>query len=622
MWNISRLSEISKTYKVVSFDIFDTLIKRNAGKPTTVFDYVEAEYNNNHSDDPINGFREKRVEAERKARESKHDSEVTLEEIYSYLSVPQIQELKRLEEEIEVNCCMPNKPVVDQFNLIRENGQRIILISDMYLPEETILRMLRKCGIEQFEKLYLSCEIGKKKKTGELFTYAINDLGVHSKDILHVGDSKTSDNIVPRKLGMTSFYIPRYLKNTEFLSREDIAGAKTPLFPFINNHLPYYADKSVAYKWGYEAFGPLLLGFCSWVYENIRKNRIEKVYLLARDMYLVRQIYEKYFSSEDIKYLEVSRRSLRRTYVRKKGSVLAALDTMTRKPYSLEYLLSVLDIPEDDIESLKKDYDLSTVVALNVDAPSWFAHFNSQVIHILNDENDNAAMYLQQFGLYKDSSMAIVDIGWHGTIQNILEEITGHSFLGLYLGISKRSYFKSMKMDGYWFSYQDEAESFRNISLISILETMLFAQVGTTIGYRKQNNTVMPIYNKCEMTDFSFVGDFQSGAMQFADDYIASYGCDIHIKSEDAMLAFSRMALSPKSEQVRVLGELPYEEEKIFHLVEKRKKYEYILKPLAVIKDYDNSRWKSGYIKWLFPFIKEPNNIEVLIRSRRNRKPH
>lgn len=67
------LKEI-KNYDIVSFDIFDTLLKRNVKEPTDVFSYMEKKYQ-------INGFREKRIEAEKAARKKKNGLEISLEPI-------------------------------------------------------------------------------------------------------------------------------------------------------------------------------------------------------------------------------------------------------------------------------------------------------------------------------------------------------------------------------------------------------------------------------------------------------------------------------------------------------------------------------------------------------------
>lgn len=617
MWDVSAISKKAQSYLVISFDIFDTLIKRDAGTPEDIFEYTQCTFNTKHSNIKISNFSEKRIIAEKKARSAKSDLEVTIAEIYKYIDCPNASELMKIEMDMEIKYCVPNKCVVDQYNICRQNGQRLILTSDMYLSRETIEQMLNKCGIYDYEKLYLSSEIGKKKSSGELYLYLIQDLGVNGRDVLHIGDSKTTDNIIPRRQGMGSFYVRRHLHNTEFLRQKDVVNRHSFIFPFINNHIPFYSDRDDSFKWGYETLGPVLLGFCSWVRQKAVQKGLKKIYFLARDMNLVHQIYKEHYFSEGIVYLEISRKSLRKTYVRKKGRFLSVLDTMTRRPYTLKYLLTIMGFSSTHIENLGGSYNLSQKVDLNYEPQEWFADFDRKAMEILYSERDYAEEYLRENGLFDLEEAAIVDIGWHGTIQNMLEDITGKPFYGFYFGITKRSYFSDMKMEGYWFSCNKESDSFQYISIISILETMLFAQIGTTIGYRLENEHYIPIYNHSEMTDFSFIHGFQQGAMQFVKDCMDAYGIETIINSQDAVLPFTYMAFSPTLRQVGILGNLPYEEERIFYLVKKREKYKYLLSPASLICDYDNSRWKTGFIKWMFPFIIRPNNIEVLVRSRR-----
>ena len=39
--NIQKIENLIKGYKVISFDIFDTLLKRNVSTPEDVFTYIE-----------------------------------------------------------------------------------------------------------------------------------------------------------------------------------------------------------------------------------------------------------------------------------------------------------------------------------------------------------------------------------------------------------------------------------------------------------------------------------------------------------------------------------------------------------------------------------------------------
>ena len=88
---ISNNSDIEKIclmfdeYRIVTFDIFDTLVKRNVYSPVDVFQLIEKQYNREHTI-KIKGFASERSAAEQKARRDSKYEEITLDEIYNKLS--------------------------------------------------------------------------------------------------------------------------------------------------------------------------------------------------------------------------------------------------------------------------------------------------------------------------------------------------------------------------------------------------------------------------------------------------------------------------------------------------------------------------------------------------------
>ena len=71
------IKQIEK-YDVVSFDIFDTLLKRNVKKPTDIFRYMEKKYQKE-------GFFNERIDAEKRAR-ARAKKEITLKKIYEEMN--------------------------------------------------------------------------------------------------------------------------------------------------------------------------------------------------------------------------------------------------------------------------------------------------------------------------------------------------------------------------------------------------------------------------------------------------------------------------------------------------------------------------------------------------------
>lgn len=606
---------------VVSFDIFDTLIKRNVSRPTQLFDLVEHKYNSLFPDNQITGFKELRIEAERTARNSHPDLEVSLDEIYSYIDDNIDKKcLESLEIEEELHVCEPNALIVEVFNYCKEIKKKTVIVSDMYLPYEVIEKMLTRCGIEGYWKLYLSSQLGFQKKDGSLYDYVIKDLGISPKKIVHFGDRKKTDNLIPRKKGMNSVYVDPFLCNMAFSDRNVLKSSTGTVLPFINNQLPKYKNESDFFRWGYETFGPLLLGFCQWINSKAIEKNVRKMFFLARDMNLVFDIYGELYGDVGIEttYLEVSRRSLRVAYVIHKGGLEAVFDTMTRKQYTVEEVLLSLGLKWDEIKSEKaivennigKDSAVSNISVRE----NWFEDLSEAILKVLRTKDDYADSYLKEKGVFEKGEKAIVDIGWHATIQNIIEELSGDSFVGFYFGNSKRHYFKEMDLYGYWYSFDEEKKALAYLAMVNILEAMLFAQVGTTIGYKQDGDKTKPIYNECEMNDFSLIGEFQKGALKFIKDYTGEFPDYWNVNREEAVLGYSSMAFAPSLRQAKAFADLPYEEGGIKHMALSQGWKYYLTHPKQLLGDYAQAKWKEGFIKQIMPFVKKPHKIDVMVK--------
>lgn len=151
-----NINVISKGRPYVSFDIFDTLIKRSVAKPLDLFLLMEEYLSRSRSEIPAN-FAKKRQEAERLAGQE-IGRPVSINEIYDKLRGEfgeYTNELMALEIEMEIRGCQPNPKTIEWFRKCVSAGKTIILISDMYLSAEILRRMLDKCGITGYTKIYV-----------------------------------------------------------------------------------------------------------------------------------------------------------------------------------------------------------------------------------------------------------------------------------------------------------------------------------------------------------------------------------------------------------------------------------------------------------------------------------
>lgn len=195
-----------KRKKVVSFDIFDTLIERSCLLPSDVFFLSAfAFFNNFHK---AKNFALARIDAENRARLMSASRETTLDRIYDNIDWPDrsvIPSIKGYELSTELNVCQGKHSGLKKLNSALSAGKRVVLTSDMYLPQNFVIEILDKNHIFGYEKIFLSCVYGKSKTSSLLFECIKKELGVKATDIIHIGDSIKADAIGAQKAGIDSF---------------------------------------------------------------------------------------------------------------------------------------------------------------------------------------------------------------------------------------------------------------------------------------------------------------------------------------------------------------------------------------------------------------------------------
>ena len=209
------VEEIEK-HDIISFDIFDTLVMRKVYYNKDVFRLMALQL------DPVWGidFFSVRTEAEQVLSRETYPY---IEEIYDYISrkYPCLKgkeaELIALEIQLETELILPRKEMVDVFNLAKELGKRVYIVSDMYMHHDTLAAILEKNGITGYEKLLVSSEYNSSKPQ-HLFDHYLKEIPQGA--YLHIGDSWACDIIPSGKLGIDSFRLKmsteiyEYVENT------------------------------------------------------------------------------------------------------------------------------------------------------------------------------------------------------------------------------------------------------------------------------------------------------------------------------------------------------------------------------------------------------------------------
>lgn len=613
----SKTDEINKAIngaETVSFDVFDTLVKRDVPMPSDVFSLMEQQLLRDGTPDGKE-FAKKRVEAEKSARMKYPEREVTLKEIYECLpsDIDNENRLMQLECETEIAVSTPHIPMKQIYEECARQGKTILFISDMYLPSDIILDILQKNGYTT-GKLYVSSESGFTKRSGKLFTHIQKQENIAPNKWVHIGDTISSDYLIPKKLGIRSFLIERDPKYNTIVNRKLNRTDKEyqTLTQFINNRIGRYSD--FYERLGYAVLGPLLYGFVKWL--DAQDLEEETIVFLAREGALLKKAFE-IVSEKPSVYLYISRRAALCTAISQiddyksvsQDNFLTMNRIHTNKELALNYGLSA-----DEIKTLfsSAGLDENQIVTSSMgnavlEAIWTTAKGKSERQHMLLQR------YLEQ--LQVSDKCTVVDVGWKGTTQALLSQANFFSngnhirWNGYYMAAEACNYQITKK--GFLFNnrlHLDNDIWQPLINTMSFFEFLFLSTDGTTKSYEKNvNGEVYPVKDNSENETplvKTSVDAIQKAGLKFVADIKSSILCeeiqfDPYIASINYLLFVSNISLSD-IKRFRYFQERNGDEVEGVSLVNEKGFLYYALHPKKFKKDFTRNYNKLFFLKGVF----------------------
>ncbi len=268
-------------------------------------------------------FTRLRIENERDVR-NRLGREVTLEEIYAdadFSSIIDMPNAAIMQQEIKCEQRLWS-PVYTTLQLIkkrRKRGDKIIFISDMYLPSSVIHAWLYQNSIfQEGDDIYISGEIGKTKNSGELYTHIAQLHNLKYSNWHHWGDNKISDYKQPKRLGIHPHlinipYTPyeMYWRERLFCSKIQFNSICAGISRAIN--ASYISSPSVDITT--DIIAPLLCTYVYRVLKNAEKDQVKHLFFASRDAKIlldIAKVIHPYFPSiKNLQYFYVSRSALR-----------------------------------------------------------------------------------------------------------------------------------------------------------------------------------------------------------------------------------------------------------------------------------------------------------------------
>lgn len=577
-----KLVRRAAPYAAVAFDVFDTLLKRDVARPQDLFELQGED------------FAKARVQAEHQAR-AVSQKEVTLAEIYAQPSLAAYDPAQ--ECALELAAAVPNPAVRDAVRILKEQGKRVYYISDMYLPPEQIAAMLSRCGYESFDGGFVSSSYGVQKRSGALFRRFLHETGFKAGEVLFVGDSWRADVMGAALAAIPSWHLP----TKPIQARDGIEGA---VKAFTQNRQAGFSDYGESL--GFSTLGILEIAFCRWLHEERMKSPRARLYFLARDMYLTREIYQKMYPEEKTFYLEVSRRSLCPLLLRQEKFALVAA-ALPRQVLTGAQIASycAAECPQD---LALKTYNLKE----NGPAEALLT-----LLHRCHLSVDVAPIqaYLRKSGLSEGDFL--VDIGSGGTTQVLLENLCALQLHGLQLSADARLRQRFPKERAQAFLSLEGADAGLYWAGQPILERFLSQDVGATIGYISDGGTVT--VQHAEQTGEPKIDAVQRGVRSFAEAWGQSVLADLCIPGNMAIQPFLGLIGHPTRQQVTWLGPIQIEDGALYRLAAPKTLLQYLFHPRALKKDLSEARWKIGFLKKLVPVPFPHDRLYLKMKSERER---
>lgn len=552
-----------RTYDVVSFDVFDTLLLRSFSKPSDLFylladrlDYMD--------------LQRIRIEMEEKARGRKQQTEghreITFEEIWSLMEeetgIPADIGMN-VELETEMECCFANPYFQQVMKELVKHNKKIIIASDMYLHGEQIRELLLHAGYPEFSAYYVSCDYGKSKSDGGLYQILQERYGTEQK-FVHIGDNTYSDKKRAEEAGFKSIlYHNVNLTGNRYRSEDMSVITGSRYRGIVNAHLHNGCDSySPTYEFGFVYGGLFVTGYCQFIHEYVTTHNINKLLFLARDGDILKQAYEQLYPQDTEKCVYVLWSRLAATKLTagyyKYDYFRKFLYHKVNQDYSLKQIFHAMELNDmlpgymhwNETAFSGKKTEETVLTRKEADLVKTYLNENWEtVLEHYKEQQENARTYYAPV-FQGCQHVAAVDVGWAGSGAMALDHMVNKVWnwnckvTGLLAGTNSiynaepncsEAQFFSGKLVSYLYSQQLNRNLWKQHNPGKghnvIVEALLASQNPSFRGFYGQDTERM-FSRKTEDID---AAEVQRGVLDFVKLYQKHCGADAIISGADSM---------------------------------------------------------------------------------------
>ncbi len=605
--------------RVLSFDVFDTLLARAVEPPDRVTAAVARWLAQRLGTSTEHALATRaRIVAQLRAEASKAggDPECHFEAIVPrwvealtpYWTGEERAELVRWTEATELALELGHLSVKRQALLFlrwaKRQGYRVIAISDMYLGERHLRELFSVLGLgELIDAIYVSSEYQAGKYSGELFEKVLAKEGISAAHMLHVGDQWVSDALAPLSLGIAAAFfddvaeLKRRKRQLATLSLTRYGGVwlgrdfAAVLAARLEQRLPH-PPADPYFRYGLEALGPIFSVAMLGLIEQLQANPVQKVFFFARDGFLLQSLYEdartRFPALPPSVYAYVSRRVAANAAAAEgltpQQTAIALVNPKQRgwrsicKTFGLEETVFLDELAQVGLradEPLRaEDVRLAKFLAMPT-VQARIRAFGQKARELLFD-------YFTQIGWFDAPRIACVDIGWNATIQRFVEQafadrVQHYPYVqGYYFALVNALHTEPLAHGSVQGLILDTAHGSpwerAVMDCEEIFEQAARATHATTLGYeRSDDGTIVPLLKSDEAPDRQAellcnpaIAAIQSGIRCFWAHFLAVQaltGYDFAALRPWALACAERVVVYPTTEEVRLVSALAHTED-------------------------------------------------------------
>jgi FMN phosphatase YigB (HAD superfamily) len=444
------LDRMPEGVEVLSLDCFDTLIWRGTNAPVDVFADLTL------PDSSMGGRMLAEHAARLRAIGTTGAKEIHLREVYEF-HYP-AADARTIEQAVAHELAQERKhafafaPTVALIREAKRRGLKVVIVSDMYWSETELSAHIAGIAGEDvlaaIDRIFVSSEFGVGKVDG-LFRHVLAELKVRPEAIIHVGDNYNADYTAPARYGINTVHLRQFEPEAEQRLRMEAAAeimldpaarATRPISQMHRAQIALRRPCEPATALGHDVMGPVMHSFALWLKAELESasaalGKPVRPLFVMRDGYLPFLAFDKMYPDAGAAKVELSR------YVAFRASIqdAAALDS-----YLTEWATQLpVHLMARQLMLLKHEYakfvkgDTEEELRFSFARAVRRPELRNKIVDRCRAFTRKLVAHLNGLGVSDGDAVMLVDIGYNGTVQNILtpvlRECLNLDVLGRYL---------------------------------------------------------------------------------------------------------------------------------------------------------------------------------------------